>query len=55
MNRVFFRTLADILDAGGSADLLTILAGEREGRALTAQKALVTSPMTRGCAGCGRS
>ena len=43
MNRVFFRTLADILDAGGSADLLTILAGEREGRALTAQKALVTA------------
>ena len=26
-----------------SADLLTILAGEREGRALTAQKALVTA------------
>ena len=24
MNRLFFRTLADILDAGGSADLLAV-------------------------------
>lgn len=51
MNREFFRTLADILDAGGSADLLTILSGERAGRDLTAQKALVTADGLLPCDG----